>query len=450
MAFVERLDPRSGGRPSPLSRATRPGTRRTGAPATGRRRRGPRAGEAGGAAGASLDSSKYLLATSVSNPLDSTTCETLSERPAQFPPGQTVAEWLKLTETKDDRKARKIVYQQRLLKSLRWLVRSGWLFDHYDKKEAERREAMYESMANRLGACQSQWLGFKPSCCNGRAVAVPIGCNHRLCPLCSAHRAEAYRDRVRQLFGKLRMPWFLTLTIPNFAAGTLRKKSFSDLRRKVRRFIKIYEGYITGGVYSLETTWNREEKSWHLHCHILFDAAFSIPAKRDVFIRIKREMEFTWLRMTGGSGWKIKDFEYWFAQTSQPQTKEWNAVNRRVIDIRPVRNRDKAAYEVLKYITKVSDFADDPIAVDEFLIAVRGVRLLQTFGTWYGFKFDQQEEPTAGLSCDCGANQWRSIGRFSIDAVELLPSGCYVIRRECEPGGYRDGPQRACHSSGEV
>lgn len=431
MALIERIDPRRGGRLSPPPRANRPGTRRTDALAAGSRRRGPRAGKAGGAEGASLDSSKYLLATSSSFPLDSTTCRQQNDVPQQFVPGMTVNEWLKITETKDQRKARKLVYQQRTLKSLQYLWKSGI---------NEEREKDH----NRMAACQTEWLGFKPSCCDGQAMAVPIGCNHRLCPICAAHRAETYRERVRDLFGKLRRPWFLTLTVPNIEAGTLRKRSYSTMRRRVRRFIKIYEGFIQGGVYSLETTWNRETKTWHLHCHILFDATCAPPGRRDLFIHLKRSMEFEWLRLTGGSDWKLKDFDYWFEQTNQPQTKEWNALNRRVIDIRPVRNRNKAAYEVLKYITKVSDFANDPFAVDEFLTAAKGVRLLQTFGTWYGFKFERPEKPEAALSCACGANQWRRIGRFSVDAVELLPSGRWAIRRECEPGGYRDGPKRAC------
>lgn len=52
--------------------------------------------------------------------------------------------------------------------------------------------------------------------------------------------------------------------------------------------------------------------------------------------------------------------------------KEWNTDNRRVIDLKPVTNRDGAAHEVLKYITKVADFSGLPEAVEPFCDAVKG------------------------------------------------------------------------------
>ena len=172
-----------------------------------------------------------------------------------------------------------------------------------------------------------------------------------------------------------------------------------------------YKGFIQGGVYSIETTYNRAEKSWHIHAHILADACASLPAasqKLDffgretfAFLAIKLRMEFDWLRLwqtdcgtsparnaahmdIEGDRW---DFERWVKRGWEMALKErrngqivpieglteqeilrrtvWNTRYRRVIDIRGVDDRERAAREVLKYITKSADFSDCPEAVEE-------------------------------------------------------------------------------------
>jgi hypothetical protein len=107
---------------------------------------------------------------------------------------------------------------------------------------------------------------------------------------------------------------------------------------------------------------------------------------------------------------------------------EWNARYRRVFDIRPVDNREGAAKEVLKYITKVNDLADLPEAVEPFCDAVKGARLIQTFGSWYGAQIEP-EEPIEGqadwgkLHCTCGHNEWKRMGCFSWLDVEFAEDG---------------------------
>jgi hypothetical protein len=107
---------------------------------------------------------------------------------------------------------------------------------------------------------------------------------------------------------------------------------------------------------------------------------------------------------------------------------EWNRENRRVVDIRPVTDRDGAAREVLKYITKVADFGDVPEAVEQFANAVRGARLIQTFGTWYGVKLDtppdtSHAEEWGNMQCACGCNDWRRMGVFYRRDVEMDSAG---------------------------
>jgi hypothetical protein len=261
------------------------------------------------------------------------------------------------------------------------------------------------------------------------------------------------------MFDRLRHPVLLTLTVPN--KDTISKHDYTLFRQKVRKFIAQHKGWILGGVYSLETTYNRTEKTWHIHCHILMDAASSLPSKKEktelsgqrvfAFTAIKLKLEFDWLRLWGCAWGKMArkgasqmrregdtyTFENWVRDGRANSIREWrdgayrlieglppaelaarskwNAANRRVVDVRPVLDRDGAAREVLKYITKVADFCDLPEAVEPFCNAVKGARLIQTFGTWYGANFDTDFDPEhmddwGQMKCTCGLNHWERTG----------------------------------------
>jgi plasmid rolling circle replication initiator protein Rep len=334
----------------------------------------------------------------------------------------------------------------------------------------------------RVHNCQSEWIGYKAACCDSytKRIAVPIGCNHRLCPLCAWHRAENGRKRIRKMFDRLTHPYLLTLTIPN--QPTISKHDFTMFRQRVRAFIKQHSSWIQGGIYSLETTYNREEKTWHIHVHVLLDAAAALPNRNSYtefhgqkmrhFTLLKKRLEFDWLQLWD-KRWRerkrpnVEDmervgtlFDRWFELAEANKVREfshreagravyrdielparertrrteWNRHNRRMVDVRPVTNRDGAAYEVLKYITKVSAFADVPEAVEQFLTAVKGTRLVQTFGSWYGLKLtdDANEMDWSKLACSCGVNDWHRCGVFFRHEVHMEPDGRWVVKRELE------------------
>src|SRR6478752_4316833 len=128
----------------------------------------------------------------------------------------------------------------------------------------------------RLANCQSEWIGYKATCCD-TALAVPIGCNHRLCFLCNSHRLQKYRERVKCLFDRLQHPVFLTLTVPNTVK--LSKRKFSTLRRAWNQFRKT-QVWIEGGIYAIETTYRKPyqpETPWHTHLHALCGAITALP-----------------------------------------------------------------------------------------------------------------------------------------------------------------------------
>jgi hypothetical protein len=113
---------------------------------------------------------------------------------------------------------------------------------------------------------------------------------------------------------------------------------------------------------------------------------------------------------------------------------QWNAANRRIVDLRPVMDREGAAHEILKYITKVADFCDLAEAVEPFCNAVKGTRLIQTFGSWYGAEFDtvfdpQHLEDWGEMKCTCGLNHWERMGVFSRSDVEMNEAGRWFLKR---------------------
>jgi hypothetical protein len=372
-------------------------------------------------------------------------------------------------ESEWDQYVRQLGLQKQLLNTYHKL----WQDYHAAGNDSEALK--WEKRWARVRNCRHEWIGYRADCCMSQTqpMAVPIGCNDRLCPLCAWDRSRIARKRVRSLFDRLTHPVLITLTIPNKAS--IRKHDFTLFRQRVRKFIASRKGWIKGGVYALETTYNRAEKTWHIHAHILADLSVPLPGKNErmklagrnvcVFTAIKLRIEFDWLRLwTARMGKPAKkgtdfpmrragddfDFEQWVRLTRENALKEWkggiyqpiqglsasemrnrtewNREHRRVVDIRPVTDRERVAKEVLKYITKVADFGDLPEAVEPFANAVRGARLIQTFGTWYGVKLDtptdaEHPEDWGELKCSCGCNMWRRMGVFYRRDVVMEPDG---------------------------
>jgi hypothetical protein len=384
----------------------------------------------------------------------------------------TVSESLVYLKTEHDVRAEQVSLHRQLNATVHEIWQS-----HAQAGRSEEA-VKWEKQWLRLHNCQSEWIGYRAACCTAytRPVAVPIGCNHRLCPLCAWNRSSKARKRIKTLFDRLTHPVLITLTIPN--TTSIRKHDFTLFRQRARKFIAQHGSWIQGGVYSLETTYNRREKTWHLHCHILADVSASLPSKQEkvelagqrvmAFTAMKLKLEFDWLRVCG-SGWGKKakkgagqmrragddyTFEEWVAEGRKRRLKEyrpggyvpieglsqseieartkWNAANRRLVDLRPVIDREKAAFEVLKYITKVAAFSDLPEAVEPFSNAVKGARLIQTFGSWYGVKLDEAPDPNepqdwGKMECSCGVNMWERMGVFYRRDVALGATGQWTL-----------------------
>jgi hypothetical protein len=361
------------------------------------------------------------------------------------------------------------------------------------------RALNWEKQYFQLFRCQGEWIAMQASCCREKTepVAVPIGCNHRLCPLCNWHRSQNAHRKVKKLYDRINHPVFLTLTVPN--VKRISKRTFHLIRDRVNQFIAEHKymldepgGMKGGGVYSLETTWNKTEKSWHVHAHILMSANFKLPAKHDdpsedqrinfagqnlfAFTYVKLALEYDWSRLwcrdfrkrwsyapranakessliderfmfeqwvKGCDENKLREYDYrtgkrepitWLSASEMRARTEWNIANRRVMWIRQVNDRDKAVKEVLKYITKCSEFVDQPECIIAFHDATRGLRLIQTFGSWYGIDFavefdTKHPEDWSKLECRCGMNHWERLGVVKHKDVRMQADGRWRLLR---------------------
>jgi hypothetical protein len=226
-------------------------------------------------------------------------------------------------------------------------------------------------------------------------------------------------------------PSFLTLTIPN--VPHLSRRTFSTIRRYWKEFRRASATVATGGVYSIEVTFNRQTREWHPHLHILFDSPFRLSMSPRQFRLLKRRLEFNWLRITNSAakrefGRSQREFERWNARVAMEEKgSTWNLHYRRVVDLRPVKQGDGAVYEVIKYISKTNRFLDIPEAVEAYLRAVRGVRVIQTFGSFYNFKFEPEK---TFLKCECGGGDFEQIGLFGLSGVYQAESGCWYVKQQ--------------------
>lgn len=234
--------------------------------------------------------------------------------------------------------------------------------------------------ASSVLGCGQQFRVNKALCC-GDTIAFPYSCGHRLCPVCMRRRSGFLGERIRDILSKMSHPVHIVLTVKN--VKHIDKAYFSWLRgcftklRHRRLFEKV-----RGGGYTIETTYNSEAKTWHVHLHILADVDWIFQS----------ELSSTWESITGSPVAYITSVGYREGQTPE-----------------------KAVREIAKYIVKPGDFLDEPALVNEYLAAVKSMRLFQVFGDFLGVGSDIEgfEWP----DCWCGGNYWRYVGDYPLEDV---------------------------------
>jgi Replication protein len=224
---------------------------------------------------------------------------------------------------------------------------SGWASTRDRVREAMRVSGAPASRLERFDACGSDcW--FEHNSETGEIRTVANYCGDRFCVPCSNARAWRIRRRLAELWGAGKHS-MVTLTLLG-AGETLEQlverlnKSFAKLRGR-----KYWASRVTGGCSLLEIKRTSEGSRWHVHLHVLCACRF---LEWDV-------MRAEWHACTGDS---------------------------HVVNIRAAPDGHAAIHYATKYVTKGFDrtVVDDPACLKEAITALRGKRLMLTFGDWHG------------------------------------------------------------------
>lgn len=187
-------------------------------------------------------------------------------------------------------------------------------------------------------------------------IAAMQRCRDRLCPLCGWHRGKWCAVKAAEIVRGFNSPRFITLTTRgNDKPLLLRLRhlfcSFRELRKR-----REWNEWVKGGIYALEVTWNQKTMCWHPHLHILVDGEF-IP---------QQQLKKIWLEITRDS---------------------------LIVDVRSVRDREKAATYIASYVAKPANVHNWPASkICEYAIALKGARMLQCFGSAYARDVEKDDE----------------------------------------------------------
>jgi hypothetical protein len=217
-------------------------------------------------------------------------------------------------------------------------------------------------LASRLGACHTRFRRYR--CSNGHSWAWPYRpCNLRVCAFEARLRSARAAKRWGPVLGALDRPKHLVLAMPNVPQGELKDGirrlwgAFARLRRK-----SVW-ALVRGAVVALEVTFNRRAKTWHPHLHAILDAPY-LPWE---------SLMAAWREASG-------------AKQGESRTCWIGAAD------------SGAIRELVKYVTKMASLVRYPEALEEFLRAVKRMRMLRSYGSLYRLRLAL--EP-AGCP-DCG------------------------------------------------
>lgn len=202
----------------------------------------------------------------------------------------------------------------------------------------------------RFANCGRDWWVMRSTTESDHYKLAVACCHDRFCVPCSAERAHRIKCNLRDHIAR-RPHKFLTLTLKS-TANTL-PFQLDRLYRAFRRLRSqsLWRERVRGGAAFCELTLNDQSQLWHLHLHVLLDADF-IP---------QPYLKSAWLAATGDSD---------------------------VVDIRLVRNWETVATYLSQYATKAlpDNVLRTSPKLDELVLALRGRKLVYTFGTWRAFR----------------------------------------------------------------
>jgi len=257
----------------------------------------------------------------------------------------------------------------------------------------------------------------------GRPSWLPNSCAMPLCPWYQQSRAQRAGKVLHKLWvnGAIVNPKFATFTTQNvddLASGWAdQRRALSALHR--RAYIK---ARCRGGFRSLETTVNQETGQWHAHAHELLDGDFiaQLP-QTDIAYNLKSGQWVIKAEHPGLARLWTEECQGMRRQADGKRVPRYPTLYRKDINLDcpedwylvNIKSADYGAIsEIAKYVAKGDEIVQaGPGHVVTYLMARRGKRMLQGFGSLFNVSLSEYEEdeeayeaPTAPGECpysDC-------------------------------------------------
>lgn len=261
---------------------------------------------------------------------------------------------------------------------------SGWVRARRLVRAALVDLGMPDRPLARFDRCGSDpWVVVDENDCTRFAVHSDH-CHSRWCTPCS-------RERAARIVGNLKFKLtdgdirFLTLTIRHSDTPLPDQiDRIYDCFRKLRR-APFWTSVVDGGCAILELKHSYTTNLWHVHLHCLLDGRY---IDHD-------QIEAEWWRITGDS---------------------------HVVDIRRCHDANHAAHYVVKYVTKPvpSTVINKPDALREMISALKGRRLVLTWGSWRGVQLSAPLDTTTWKLIASLPELYRRRDAGNLDAYLIL------------------------------
>lgn len=182
-------------------------------------------------------------------------------------------------------------------------------------------------------------------------------CHDRFCEACQMARRHTIQRNLIPLVEEGRtLHIVLTQKSSDRDLAKSIKKLYADAAKLRRR--PFWQNRVAGGSQTLEVTFNTDTREWHPHLHLLVRAEW---------LQLQ-DLSQEWLTVTGDS---------------------------HRVHVSLVRSNASAVREVTKYLGKIThrSYEQDTDAMIEAVIALKGTRLITTFGIWRGKKLTHIDKP---------------------------------------------------------
>lgn len=246
---------------------------------------------------------------------------------------------------------------------------SSWARTRWAIYHALRRTGVDERVLHRFEQCGQFMTVWSDPASPDRYQVRGNFCKHRYCLPCAQNRSRLIASNIHHAIDG-QVVRFITLTLKHTdqpladqidALGTY----FTRLRRRT-----FWIQHVTAGAWFLELTYNREADRWHPHLHVIVRGRY-MPHEG---------LRGAWHDVTKASF---------------------------IVDIRLVRDPDRAAAYVSKYASKpmATDYVKHEDRLDEAVAALHGRRMCGTFGDWRNLRLTELPEDDT---------DWHFVGNLGI------------------------------------